>query len=110
MSFRARRGLSGEGTPFSWDGVRRAQEPVVSEPEPEAVKVAVQAQLATLEREAFAKGYEQGERSGAEAAGKRGEAMLRRLAETLNDLTVLRADMIRQTERQIVELALAVAR
>jgi flagellar assembly protein FliH len=66
--------------------------------------------LATLEREAFAKGYEQGERAGAEAAGKRGEAMLRRLSETLTELTALRASMIRQTETQIVELALAAAR
>jgi flagellar assembly protein FliH len=63
-----------------------------------------------IEREAFAKGYEQGERSGGEAAGKRGEAMLRRLADTLNELTTLRASMIRQTESQLVELALAVAR
>ena len=69
-----------------------------------------QAQLAALERDAFAKGYEQGERAGAEAAGKRGEAMLRRLSDTLSELTTLRATMIRQTEGQIVELALAVAR
>jgi flagellar assembly protein FliH len=69
-----------------------------------------QQRLAALEREAFAKGYEQGERAGAEAAGKRGEAMLRRLSETLTELTSLRASMIRQTENQIVELALAVAR
>jgi flagellar assembly protein FliH len=69
-----------------------------------------QNQLAIIERDAFAKGYEQGERSGAEAAGKRGEAMLRRLSETLGELTTLRATMIRQTESQIVELALAVAR
>jgi flagellar assembly protein FliH len=67
-------------------------------------------QLALVERDAFAKGYEQGERAGAEAAGKRGEAMLRRLAETLGELTALRATMIRQTENQLVELALAVAR
>ena len=69
-----------------------------------------QAQLAALERDAFAKGFEQGERAGAEAAGKRGEAMLRRLSDTLSELTTLRATMIRQTEGQIVELALAVAR
>ena len=51
-----------------------------------------QVQLATIEREAFAKGYAQGERAGAEAAGKRGEAMLRRLTETLDELTTLRGD------------------
>ena len=39
--------------------------------------------LADLEREAFTKGYAQGERAGAEAAATRAEAMLRRLAQTL---------------------------
>ena len=35
-----------------------------------------------LEREAFTKGYAQGERAGLEAGGKRAEAMLRRVAQT----------------------------
>ena len=106
MSSRARR-LTGTSpvAAFSWGGAH-APEPVHDQ----EAQVAAQVQLAALEREAFAKGFEQGERAGAEAAGKRGEAMLRRLAETLNELTTVRADMIQQTERQIVELALAVAR
>jgi flagellar assembly protein FliH len=66
--------------------------------------------LAALERDAFAKGFAQGERSGAEAAAKRGDAMLRRLTQTLQEVTELRAEMIRQTEQQFVQLALAVAR
>jgi flagellar assembly protein FliH len=66
--------------------------------------------LAALERDAFAKGFAQGERSGAEAAAKRGDAMLRRLTQTLEEVTALRAEMIRQTEHQFVRLALAVAR
>jgi flagellar assembly protein FliH len=69
-----------------------------------------QARLAALEREAFAKGYQQGERAGAEAAAQRGEAILRRLAQTIEELTTLRAEMIHQTERQMVQLALAIAR
>lgn len=69
-----------------------------------------QAHLEALERDAFAKGFAQGERAGAEAAGKRGEAMLRRLTQTLDELATLRAQMIHQTERQMVQLALAVAR
>lgn len=68
------------------------------------------ARLASLEREAFAKGFAQGERAGNEAAGQRGEAMLRRLTQTLEELTTLRAQMIHETERQMVHLALAVAR
>lgn len=66
--------------------------------------------LASLERDAFAKGFAQGERSGNEAAAKRGEAMLRRLSQTLGEVTVLRTRMIRETEQQMVQLALAVAR
>jgi flagellar assembly protein FliH len=69
-----------------------------------------EAHLAALEREAFGKGYAQGEQAGAEAASQRGEAMLHRLTETLNELTHVRADMIRQTEKQMVHLALAIAR
>ncbi len=66
-----------------------------------------QAHLAALERDAFAKGYAQGERAGVEAAAQRGDAMLRRLTQTLEELAALRAQMIRQTERQMVQLALA---
>ena len=68
-----------------------------------------QQHLATLEREAFAKGFAQGERAGAEAASKRGDAMLRRLTQTLEEVTQLRTQMIRDTEHQMVRLALAVA-
>lgn len=66
--------------------------------------------LAAIEREAFAKGYEQGERAGAEAAATRAEAMLRRLAQTIEELADLRRTMIRGTEQEMVRLALAIAR
>ncbi len=80
-----------------------APEPFVPTPEQ-------QAQLAALEREAFTKGYAQGERAGLEAGGKRAEAMLRRLAQTLEELSGLRDNMVRQTERELVQLAMAIAR
>jgi flagellar assembly protein FliH len=65
---------------------------------------------ASVEREAFAKGYAQGERAGFEAGAQRAEAMLRRLAQTLDELAGLRVAIVRQTERQIVQLAIAIAR
>ena len=65
---------------------------------------------AAIEREAFTKGYAQGERAGVEAAASRAEAMLRRLAQTLDELQSLRTDLIRRTEREVVELSLAIAR
>lgn len=65
--------------------------------------------FAELERDAFMKGYAQGERAGAEAAAKRGDATLRRLAQTVEELAGLRTELIHKTERQVVELALAIA-
>jgi flagellar assembly protein FliH len=76
----------------------------------EALRLEHQAHLASLEREAFTKGYAQGERAGLEAGGKRAEAMLRRVAQTLNDLASLRETLMEQTERQMVQLALTIAR
>ncbi len=69
-----------------------------------------QAQLSALERDSFTKGYAQGERAGLEAGGKRAEAMLRRLAQTLEELSALRDNMVRQTERELVQLSVAIAR
>jgi flagellar assembly protein FliH len=77
---------------------------------PVAPALADEASLAVIEREAFAKGFAQGERAGAEAAAVQGEAMLRRLMQTLEEVTDLRARVIRDTEHQMVRLALAIAR
>ena len=79
-------------------------------PEPFQPTAEQQAQLAALERDAFTKGYAQGERAGLEAGGKRAEAMLRRLAQTLEELSGLRDTMVRQTERELVHLSVAIAR
>jgi len=68
------------------------------------------AHFAALERDAFAKGYAQGERAGVEAGNRRGDAMLRRLGETLDELASLRETLLRQSERQLVQLALALAK
>jgi flagellar assembly protein FliH len=84
--------------------------PAVAKQKAATEAVDLEAHRAAVERDAFAKGFAQGEKAGAEAAGKRGEVMLRRLTETLDELTTLRAQMIHQTEHQMVQLALAVAR
>ena len=65
--------------------------------------------LAALERDAFVKGYSQGERSGLEAAARQGEASLRRLAETIDEMGSLRADLLRRSERELVRLAVSIA-
>jgi flagellar assembly protein FliH len=117
MSSRARRidGASTAVSSFPWGGHAAAEltsPAAVHQPAYDLETVAMQneAHLAALEREAFAKGFAQGERAGAEAAGQRGEATLHRLTDTLSELTTVRAEMIHQTERQMVHLALAIAR
>lgn len=118
MSSRARRiDAATAVSSFPWGGhVAEFEHETVPAPvvtavfDADAVAAQHEAHLATLERDAFAKGFAQGERAGGEAAAQRGEAMLHRLTETLDELTHVRADMIRQTERQMVHLALAIAR
>lgn len=116
MSSRARR-ISAPGRPerFTWGASSDEAEPETyfggtGLPPVMAPPTAAAPDLAALEREAFTKGYAQGERAGAEASAARAEAMLRRLAQTLDDLQALRGDLIRRTEREVVDLALAIAK
>jgi flagellar assembly protein FliH len=104
---------------FDWSGTSpretapRQALPHVADPDSPVVaelRDEHQVHFAALEREAFASGYAAGERAGLEAGNKRAEAMLRRLAQTLDELRSLRGTMIRQTEQQMVQLALAIAR
>lgn len=123
MSSRARRITRQVAVmPFAWaDAASAHDEPVsndvfaqrplaVPEPEPRAEAADDRTRLAAVEREAFATAYAQGEKSGIEAGTKRADAMLRRLSDTLNELDELRRSMIRQTEHQIVQLAVEMAR
>lgn len=59
--------------------------------------------------EAFAKGYSQGERAGLDMAARQLRAVHDRLGQTLDQLVGLREDLTYRTERQVVELALAMA-
>lgn len=110
MSSRARR-ISPSAAPerFAWGAIVEPDpQPLFGLPETEPAPPAVD--LAALEREAFTKGYAQGERAGTEAGNARAEAMLRRLAQTLDDLQGLRRELVRRTERDVAELSIAIAR
>jgi flagellar assembly protein FliH len=116
MSFSARRLVTPAIERFEWLGesapapASKAPATVPEGPSIDEVRATHQAHLAALEREAFANGYAAGERAGLEAGTKRAEAMLRRLAQTLDELKSLRGTMVRQTEQQMVQLALAIAK
>lgn len=117
MSSRARRIEAGEAPErFTWGGTATSRPAGVAPFQPrqvvfeESAPAPAAVDSAAIEREAFTKGYAQGERAGNEAAAARGEVMLRRLAQTLDELQSLRGDLVRRTEREVVELALAMAR
>lgn len=108
MSSRARRLAHGsDAAPFFGQRIDPAVmtfEPPPLPPAPPPVDAA------RIEREAFMKGYAQGERAGAEAAAARGDAVVRRLTDTVDELRALKGDLVHRTEQQVVQLALAIAR
>lgn len=64
---------------------------------------------AVAEREGYDRGFKEGERAGQESARIRAEAMLSRLASTIDELSSLRSVMLRKSEHDIVRLAVAVS-
>ena len=77
MSFKARCLPDGDVAPFAWQALAGIPEarPAVRQAEHD-----LEERAATIERDAFAKGYAEGERAGTQAAATRTDAMLRRLA------------------------------
>ena len=65
---------------------------------------------AQLEEEIYARGFAAGQQAAATATQQDTAALARKLAATLDDLVRVRDQMIRHTEKQMVQLALAVAR
>jgi flagellar assembly protein FliH len=121
MSPRASRIDAAQAVSFPWSAASDLQAALAAVPDAVAEPTAPakrhqpdpvehEAHLAALERDAFAKGYAQGERAGVEAGNRRGDAMVRRLGETLEELASLRQTLLHQSERQLVQLALALAR
>ena len=111
MSSRGSRVTGGKVVPFEW-GLRQGggdASMTAPAPPPPSDAADVQSRLAKLEREAFATAYAQGEKAGHEAGAKRADAMLRRMADTMKELEDLRQTIIRQSERQVVQLALTIA-
>jgi flagellar assembly protein FliH len=66
--------------------------------------------LAQIEHDAFARGLAQGEREGQETARAQIEQMTARLGRSLDELGALRTEIVRRTERQAVDLAMAIAK
>jgi len=75
-----------------------------------AAGVAPPPTAAQLEQEIFARGFAEGQQAGAAAMQQETGALAKKLAAALDDLVRAREQMIRHTEKQMVQLALAVAR
>lgn len=118
MSAKARRAAAQAVVlPFTWQSTGLASAlpalpPAALPPAVSSTAVAVQPEVraAAVEREAFAQGFAQGERAGAEAAAVQAEAMLRRMAKAIDEIASVRHRIARETEQQMVQLALTVAR
>lgn len=100
--------LSGCGSPLqfppaSGDSVPK-EDLLLEEPSPAAMD------LAQVEKTAYENGFRQGERAGMEIAEKKVEAIMRRYSETLLELGQLRTELYAQVEREVVKLALEVAK
>lgn len=66
--------------------------------------------LNEIEREAFEKGFAAGERSGMEMAERRIEVALKRFSKSLQEVARLRNQIVADTEKDLVQLALEIAR
>lgn len=65
--------------------------------------------ILAAEREAYARGFAEGERQGSEAAVAQAHALSRRLTHAISDVETLRTEAMRRTEREMVRLAIAMA-
>ena len=65
---------------------------------------------AEIEKEAYEKGFSEGERAGRETGEKMVEAVLKQYTQTLEELKGLRRNLLSGSEREVVRLSLEVAK
>lgn len=78
-------------------------------PEPPAPRLPT-IDVTAIEHDAFSRGYAEGERAGLAAAAARTDGVLRQVSGSVDELRALRGGILQRTERQVVQLALAIAR
>ncbi len=69
-----------------------------------------QERVMMIEKDAYEKGFMQGERTGKEMAEKRVDAQLKRYASTLDEFARLKGDMLLRVEKDVVKLAVAISK
>jgi flagellar assembly protein FliH len=78
-----------------------SDETEMEEPEPD---------LAALEKAAYERGLLQGEKNAIEIAERKMDAVVKRYADSIGEIQKLRASLYEQVEREVVKLAIAVAK
>jgi flagellar biosynthesis/type III secretory pathway protein FliH len=93
---------------LSWPEFPSKPDSINTRQEPESSDSAVD--VAMLERKAFENGFLQGEKSGSEIAEQKVEAIRKRYSEALLEISKLRSGLYVQAEREVVKLAVEVAK
>jgi flagellar biosynthesis/type III secretory pathway protein FliH len=78
--------------------------------EAEKIIQAAQAQATAIEKEAYERGFGEGEKAGRETGEKMAEAILKQYAARLEELTQLRKSILSGSEHEVVRLALEIAK
>jgi len=84
---------------------------LVEEPQPEPEpENSLEEQLHTMEREAYTRGFEAGERAGIELGQQKIRPLLRQLSSILEELKQFKERYYADKERELVELVIAIAK
>ena len=87
-----------------------AKASTASKPIPEIEIPPPSVDLAQVEKMAYENGFRQGEKAGMEIAEHKMEAVMRRYADAILEINKLRSSLYVQVEREVVKLAVAVAK
>ena len=103
---------TGESVPvFEQSGWPIASFPVISPAKDAGSDSAnAHADLGQIEKTAYEKGFMQGEKAGLDAAEQKTEALMRRYVESILEVNKLRSTLYTQVEREVVKLAVEVAK
>jgi flagellar assembly protein FliH len=66
--------------------------------------------VSAIEKEAYEKGFSEGQKAGSEVGEKMGEALLKQYSVSLDALNSLRSQLFATSEREVIRLALEIAR
>jgi flagellar assembly protein FliH len=95
---------------LQFENIKGLPELALFGPEDEAGKEAKAKDLSEIEREAYQKAFAAGQQSGLQMAEKKTEIVVKRFANSLEEVAKLREKLIKAAERDLVELAIEIAK